>query len=159
GRRLDYSRSEVDLNEANLNECAGIGTLGSDLTLGPILPFFPAADQIAFGPGAWSVVTPTSATVSSPCAAGQVPINWDPSTQGKSSSFQTQTIGDINSDGANTTLNGSNDWANVLYRFSAAIDFAGGRSETLTSSLSGSEMTKENETDFFLKKDVDGNGI
>ncbi len=54
---------------------------------------------------------------------------------------------------------GSNDWANVLYRLSAAIDFAGGRSETLTSSLSGSEMTKENETDFFLKKDVDGNGI
>jgi hypothetical protein len=159
GRRLDYSRSEVDLNEANLNECAGIGTLGSDLTLGPILPFFPAADQIAFGPGAWSVVTPTSATVSGPCAVGLLPINWDRSTQGKSSSFQTQTIGDINSDGANTTLSGSNDWANVLYRFSAAIDFAGGRSETLTSSLSGSEMTKENEIDFFLKKDVDGNGI
>ena len=49
-------------------------------------------------------------------------------------------------------LFGSNDWANVLYRLSAAIDFAGGRGETLTSSLSGSEMTKENETDFFLKK-------
>src|SRR6185436_11984724 len=43
--------------------------------------------------------------------------------------------------------------------FSAAIDFAGGRSETLTSSLSGTEMTKEDETDFFLRKDVDGNGI
>ena len=164
GRRLDYSRSEVDLNEANLNECTGIGTLGSDLTLGPILPFFPAADQIAFGPGAWSTATPTSATVSSPCMAGQLPINWDRSTKGPSPSFQTQTSADINSDGAtNTILNGSNDWANVLYRFSAAIDFAGGRSETLTTNPLGSdkikEMTKENESDFFLRKDVDGNGI
>ena len=44
-------------------------------------------------------------------------------------------------------------------RFSAAIDFAGGRSTTLTSSASGTEMTKENETNFFLRKDVDGNGI
>jgi hypothetical protein len=168
GRRLDYSRSEVDLNEASLNECTGIGSLVSvlstplDPTLGPILPFFPSADQIAFGPGAWSVVTPTSATVSAPCTAGQLPINWNRATsQGKV--FQTLTSGDINSDGANTTLNGSNDWANVLYRFSAAIDFAGGRSETLTTNPSASdrtkEMSKENETNFFLRKDVDGNGI
>jgi len=158
GRRLDYSRSELDLNETTLNECSGVGSLLADPTLGPILPFFPSADQLAFGPGSWSIVTPTTATVSSPCTAGQLPINWDRQTsQGKV--FQTSTTGDINSDGFNTTLFGSNDWANVLYRLSAAIDFAGGRSETLTSSLSGSEMTKENETDFFLKKDVDGNGI
>ncbi len=158
GRRLDYSRSELDLNETTLNECSGVGSLLADPTLGPILPFFPSADQIAFGPGAWSIVTPTTATVSSPCTAGQLPINWNRATsQGKV--FQTATSGDINSDGTNTILFGSNDWANVLYRLSAAIDFAGGRSETLTSSLSGSEMTKENETDFFLKKDVDGNGI
>ncbi len=158
GRRLDYSRSEVNLNEAALNECTGVGTIMSDPTLGPILPFFPSADQIAFGPGPWSIVTPTTATVSSPCTAGQLPINWNRQTsQGKV--FQNPTIGDINSDGVNTTLFGSNDWANVLYRLSAAIDFAGGRSETLTSSLSGSEMTKENETDFFQRKDVDGNGI
>jgi len=155
GRRLDYSRSELDLNEATLNECSGVG---SDLSLGPIAPYFPSADQIAFGPGAWSVVSPLSATVSSPCTAGQFPINWNRQTsQGKV--FQTATTGDINSDGVNTTLFGSNDWANVLYRFSAAIDSAGGRSETLTSSLSGTEMTKENETDFFFRKDVDGNGI
>jgi len=158
GRRLDYSRSDLDLNEAALNECTGIGSIASDTTLGPILPYFPSADQIAFGPGAWSLVTPATATVSSPCTVGQSPINWNRQTsQGKV--FQTATPGDINSDGVNTTLFGSNDWANVLYRFSAAIDFAGGRSETLTSSLSGSEMTKENETDFFLRKDVDGNGI
>ena len=158
GRRLDYSRSEVDVTESSLNECSGIGAIGSDPTLGPILPFFPSADQIAFGPGAWSVVTPSSATASAPCTVGQSPINWNRQTsQGKV--FQIATSGDINSDGVNTTLFGSNDWANVLYRFSAGIDFAGGRSETLTSSLSGTEMTKENETDFFLKKDVDGNGI
>jgi hypothetical protein len=155
GRRLDYSRSEVDLNEASLNECLG---MGSDLSLGPIAPYFPSNDQIAFGPGAWSVVTPLSATVSSPCTLGQLPINWNRQTSaGKV--FQTGTSADINGDGVNTTLFGSNDWANVLYRFSAAIDFAGGRSETLTSKPSGTEMTKENETDFFLRKDVDGNGI
>jgi hypothetical protein len=155
GRRLDYSRSEVDLNEANLNDCTGIG---SDPTLGPILPFFPSADQIAFGPGAWSLVTPwplvTIPTKLCPTVPGPVPINWS-----RARSLSTATSGDINSDGVNTTLFGSNDWANVLYRFSAAIDFAGGRSQTLTSSLSGSEMTKENETDFFQRKDVDGNGI
>src|SRR5262245_31935629 len=144
GRRLDYSRSELDLNEASLNECTGIGSIASDPTLGPIPPFFPSADQIAFGPGAWSLVTPSTATISSPCTAGQLPINWNRQTsQGKV--FQTSTSADINSDGANTTLFGSNDWANVLYRFSAAVDFAGGRSETLTSNLSGSEMTQENE--------------
>jgi hypothetical protein len=158
GRRLDYSRSEADLDEANLNECTGIGTILSDPTLGPILPFFQSADQIAFGPGAWSIVTPSSATVSAPCTAGQSPINWNRQTsQGKV--FQTLTSGDLNSDGVNTKLFGSNDWANVLYRFSASIDFAGGRSQTLTSSPSGTEMTQENETDFFQRKDVDGNGI
>ncbi len=164
GRRLDYSRSEVDLIEGTLNECNGIG---SDLSLGPIpIPgssppafYFASADQIAFGPGVWSLVTPSPLTGAvAPCTVGQSPINWNRATsQGKV--FQNATSGDINSDGTNTTLFGSNDWANVLYRLSAAIDFAGGRSETLTSSLSGSEMTKENETDFFLKKDVDGNGI
>jgi hypothetical protein len=155
GRRLDYSRSEVDLSETTLNDCTGIG---SDLTLGPILPFFPTADQIAYGPGAWSLVTPwplvTIPTKLCPTVPGPVPINWS-----RARSLSTATSGDINSDGTNTTLFGSNDWANVLYRFSAAIDFAGGRSQTLTSSPSGTEMTTEIETDFFLRKDVDGNGI
>jgi hypothetical protein len=158
GRRLDYSRSELDLTEGSLNECSGIGSLVSDPALAPILPFFPSADQIAFGPGAWSLVTPSTAAVSAPCTAGQLPINWNRQTsQGKV--FQTATSGDLNSDGSNTTLFGSNDWANVLYRLSAALDFAGGRSETPFSPGSTKEMTKEDETDFFLKKDVDGNGI
>jgi hypothetical protein len=158
GRRLDYSRSELDLNETALNECTGVGSIVSDSTLGPILPFFPSPDAIAFGPGAWSVVTPSTSTFSAPCTTGQSPINWNRQTQ-QGKVFQSSTSGDINSDGVNTTLFGSNDWANVLYRFSAAIDFAGGRSETLTSSPSGTELTKEIETDFFLRKDVDGNGI
>jgi hypothetical protein len=157
GRRLDYSRSEFDLIEGNLNECTGLGSIVSDPTLGS-LPSFPSADQIAFGPGAWSVVTPSTATVSSPCTIGQSPINWNRQTsQGKV--FQAAASADINSDGSNTTLFGSNDWANVLYRFSAAIDFAGGRSETPFSPGSTKEMTKEDETDFFLKLDTDGNYV
>jgi len=161
GRRLDYSRSEVDLIEGNLSECSGIG---SDTSLGPIqIPgsnppafYFASADQIVFGPGAQSVVTPATATVSSPCTAGQFPINWNRQTsQGKV--FQTATTGDINGDGMLTTLFGSNDWANVLYRFSAAIDFAGGRSETPFTPGSTSEMTKADKTTLFLLGDSDLN--
>src|SRR5215813_11412283 len=157
GRRLDYSRSEVDLSEATLNECIGIG---SDPTLQPILPFFPSADQIAFGPGAWSVVTPTAPNppVSAPCSTGQLPINWNRQNQ-QGKVFQTSTSADINGDGGTTILLGSNDWANVLYRFSAAIDFAGGRSETPFTPGTTSEMTIADATDFFLRKDVDHNLI
>jgi len=162
GRRLDYSRSEADLSEANLNECLGIGV---DPTLGAIpgrnpgdAPFFASPDQIAFGPGGWSVVTPSNATASSPCLGG-LPINWNRQTsQGKV--FQQSTSADLNSDGSNTTLFGSNDWANVLYRFSAAIDFAGGagRENPLPPGVK-SEMTKTDETLFFLQTDSDGNGV
>src|SRR5262245_17399671 len=157
GRRLDYSRSEVDLSEATLNECIGIG---SDPTLQPILPFFPSADQIAFGPGAWSVVTPTAPNppVSAPCSTGQLPINWNRQNQ-QGKVFQTSTSADINGDGGTTILLGSNDWANVLYRFSAAIDFAGGRSETPFTPGTTSEMTIQDATDNFLRKDVYGNLI
>jgi hypothetical protein len=170
GRRLDYSRHEdpnlnVALNESSLNECTGIG---SDPTLQPIpgrnagdAPFFSAADQIAFGPGAWSVVTPTQASPSSPCTTGQLSINWNRITsQGKV--FQTSTSADLN--GGSTTgcdtsgslnfLLGFNDWANILYRASAAIDFAGGvRSDGPV------EMTKEQENALFLAADRDGNGV
>ena len=82
--------------------------------------FSSSADQIAFGPGAWSLVTPTSATVSSPCAAGPLPINWNRPNQPGQGVSRLRRVGDINGDGSNTTLFGSNDWANVLYRFSAA---------------------------------------
>jgi hypothetical protein len=69
----------------------------------------------------------------------------------------TATSGDINGDGSLTTLLGSNDWANVLYRFSAAIAFAGGRSETPFTPGSTSEMTKGDQTTFFLLSDSDLN--
>ena len=158
GRRLDYSRSEVNLTETTLNECTGVGTIASDPTLGPIGTSFPTNDQIAFGPGGWSVATPLTAVVSAPCTAGQLPINWDRLTkQGKT--FQTGTTADISGDTSNGSLPGSNDWANVLYRFSAAIDFAGGRSETPFSPGTKTEMTKTDESDFFSRMDVDGNGV
>jgi hypothetical protein len=186
-RRLDYSRS-LDpliipdpnppktgfLYEGGLNEFNGLGV---DPSLGPIpgrnpgdAPFFPSADQIVFGPGAWSLVPGATSTNSAPLwplppppalPNTPVPINWDRSTQGKSPSFQNNVSVDISA-GATTgcdtsvvpqVLEGSNDWANLLYRFSAAINFAGGvRSAGLQ------EMTKEQETAAFLAKDVDGNG-
>src|SRR5207245_8490652 len=110
------------------------------------------------------------------------PIDWNRQTV-KGSLYQSPpptkfATGDINSgatagcDGSGTSLFGSNDWANVLYRLSAAIDFGGGaRSETpfppaatCTSSTPSfpaacSEMTKEDETKFFLAADSDGNGV
>ena len=74
-RRLDYSRSadpvltDPDLtgllNEGSLNEAVGLGTHPS---LGPIPPFFPSADQIVFGPNAWSLAQ---------VPATAVPINWN----------------------------------------------------------------------------------
>src|SRR5262249_46353237 len=131
----------------------------------PVAYYFASPDQIAFGPGAQSVVTPWPQLTAnnSPCtgsiaAPGPAPINWNRQTsQGKV--FQTATAGDINGDGSVTTLFGSNDWANVLYRFSAAIDFAGGRSETpfTPGSTSTSEMTKGDQTTFFLLRDSDLN--
>jgi len=185
-RRLDYSRS-VDpliatnngfLNESSLNEFNG---LGIDPSLGPIpgrnpgdVPFFPSADQIVFGPGAWSLVPSASTTNSAPlwplpAANTPVPINWDRSIKGQGPSFQSSTSADISggatsgcdTSGALTSLAGFNDWNNLLYRLSAAIDFAGGaaRSETPLSPGAVTELTKEDETNLFLGGDVDGNGV
>ncbi len=161
GRRLDYSRSEVDLDESNLIECSGIG---SDPTLGPIGSFFPSADQIAFGPGGQSVATPWPplTTTTDACNPGPAPINWNRQTI-KGKIFQ-PTTGDINGDGVvgsgvAARLFGSNDWANLLYRFSAAIDFAGGSRSETPFAPGSSEMTKEDETNFFLAGDKDGNGV
>jgi len=154
-RRLDYSRSkDPDLNELSLNE---FNALGSDPSLGPIITYFPTADQIAFGPGAWSLVTPAPQGIA-------VPVNWDRSMQGKSPSFQTNATGDINAgattgcDGVGTVLLGHDDWSNILYRSSAAIDFAGGgRSESPVGSAK-TEMTSDDEERAALLRDVDING-
>ena len=51
-------------------------------------------------------------------------------------------------------LTGYNDWSNLLYRFSAALDFAGGiRTDT------PQEITKEQEEELFLAGDIDANGV
>ena len=179
-RRLDYSRS-VDpvitgnplsgsLSEGSLNELNGMGV---DPSLGPIAPFFPLPDQIVFGPGAWSLVPSATSTNSLPLwplQAGNtpVPINWDRSTKGQGPSFQSSTSADISggatsgcdTSGVLTSLAGFNDWANLLYRLSAAVDFAGGaRSETPFSAGTTTELTKEDETNLFLIGDIDANGV
>jgi hypothetical protein len=159
--RLDYSRSldplilvngQIDLtktgilDEASLNELVG---LGSDPSLGPIAPYFPLAHQVPYGPGAWSLATATATS-----------INWNRSKQGPNPTYQTNASADINngdgdcSGGAGTVLKGHNDWANLLYRFTAALDAAGG-----ARSSAPVEMTKEDEENFFLRKDADGNGV
>jgi Metallo-peptidase family M12 len=156
-RRLDYSRSQDPLvllpgiaglfDEALLDEFAG---LGADPSLGPIVPFFTNPDQVVFGPGAWSLVSDATAA----------PINWNRSKQGKNPSFQNNATANIN-DGAgcfsadpNEMLVGHDDWSNLLYRSSAAIDFAGGvRSDPPR------EMDKDDETAFFQAADTDGNGV
>ena len=51
---------------------------------------------------------------------------------------------------ANETLFGHNDWGNILYRASAAIDFAGGRT-------SEKDLTQQAAEVLFLGSDVDGN--
>jgi hypothetical protein len=145
-RRLDYSRSADPvlaglLNEASLNEPDALGT---DLSLGPIPPFFPLPDQIVFGPNAWSLVS-----------AAASDIDWN-----RNKAFQTSVTANINQgptsgcDGSGPSLEGHDDWSNLLYRSSAAIDFASGRS-----SEPPVEMTSDDELAFYLAKDVDGNGV
>ncbi len=152
-RRLDYSSAQLlNLNKVGgLNE--GIG-LGGDVSLGPEPPFFPSADQTAFGPNAWSVVT-----------ASQTPIDWDRVAKGPGSGIQTipGASAALNSgplggcDGSGTTLEGHDDWDNLLYRASAALDFAGG--VHTTTSKEHVSITSEQEQQLFLAADLDGNGV
>lgn len=172
-RRLDYSRAEdpvlagVDtgrLDEESLFELRGLGV---DLSLGPVtqneVTIFPSADQIAFGPGAWSVVTvlPT-----------QPPINWNRSKRGPNPTFEdTAVAANLNQgaggcDGSGTLLEGHDDWSNLLYRSSAALEFAGGVHTTVGFVAPGvpaapelGSITKEEEEALFLAADLDANGV
>jgi hypothetical protein len=147
-RRLDYSRALLpDLSEGALNETLGLA--GNDpvlnAVLNPILPYYPAADQTAFGPTAWSLTVATTK-----------PLNWDRDKQ----SSETSAAANLNQgptsgcDGAGTLLEGHDDWSNLLYRFTAAVDAAGGaRTETPR------EMTKEDEEAFYAGRDADSNGV
>jgi hypothetical protein len=160
-RRLDYSSAQLlTLNEAGgLNE--GVG-LGVDASLNPEPPFFPLADQTAFGPSAWSIVTATGVT----CPLGSTCINWDRSKQGPNPTYQSATSADLNNgpggcDGSNgfpatAGLEGHNDWNSLLYRASAALDFAGGVHATSNEAVS---ITSDQEQQMFLGADLDGNGF
>jgi hypothetical protein len=150
-RRLDYSRSDdpvlADQTKTGvLREVGGLDEsvgLGNDLSLGPIPPFFPSTDVIVFGPNAWSLQTPATAK----------PINWNRTT-----GTQTNASANINAatatagcDGSGDVLFGHDDWGNVLYRASAAINFAGGEVSP--------EMTSDNEQAFYALRDTDSNGV
>jgi hypothetical protein len=166
GRRLDYSRSEDPvladptktgrLNELSLNESTilGVPPLGSHSSLGPIpgrnpgdAPYFPSADQIAYGSGGW---TPADANAAS--------INWNKSSDKKGvPTIDTAPVSANLNDGSgctsvlgNETLFGFDDWSNILYRASASVDFAGGRT-------SQEDLTQQGAEALFLGTDVDFN--
>ena len=160
-RRLDYSRS-LDPNTAggvlDKNALLERNKLGTDPSLLAINPFFPAPDQIVFGPNAWSLVSPVT------LPNGVDGINWNRnfSQGGKTPVYDTSAVAANINAGATTgcdgsgdaLLDGQDDWNNILYRASAALDFAGGRRTDTPV-----EMTKDDETAFFNAKDVDQNGI
>jgi hypothetical protein len=157
GRRLDYSRS-LDplisgdpantgiLNEISLNELVGLGV---DPSLGPLPAFLNTADQIVFGPGAWSFAT-----------ANVAPINWNRNKDKKGNPiYETNATANIN-DGSGCTslvtnekLFGHNDWANLVYRSSASLNFAGGRRTE-----GAEELTQQGAEALYLAADRDGNG-
>jgi hypothetical protein len=149
-RRLDYSRSADPvlsdpstgvLDKSHLSEGSALGTAPS---LGPIPPFFPTADTIVFGPNAWSIATANAAS-----------IDWNRSksvTSGNvSANINSGTTTGCDGSGGNF-LDGQDDWGNVLYRASAAINFAGG-SDVPT------EMTSDDEQAFYAARDADANGV
>ncbi|HXJ79150.1 MAG TPA: hypothetical protein VMS64_10755, partial [Candidatus Methylomirabilis sp.] len=150
-RRLDYSRSAdpvlADINKtgfldkSNLSE--GIA-LGTDPSRGPIPPYFPQADIIVFGPNAWSIATATAAS-----------IDWNRSkttnTGGVSANINSGATSGCDGSGGNI-LEGQDDWSSVLYRPSAAINFAGGVTPS-------AEMTSDDEEAFYSARDADANGV
>ena len=153
-RRLDYSRS-LDPDPAHRHRRkTGLSTrsalnepdaLGSDPSLGPIPPFFPSADQIVFGPNAWSLVSANAAD-----------INWN--RLGKigfqtNASAKHQPGATTGCDGAGTLLEGHDDWSNLLYRSSAAVDFVGGPNDARR------DDQRPRERAFYQGRDADGNGV
>jgi hypothetical protein len=157
-RRLDYSSAQLpELNEGVLNELFGLSDEGLDVdqSLKPEPPFFPSADQTAFGPSAWSVVTATGVA----CSNLATCINWNRSKQGPNPTYQAAAAANLNQgaggcDGSGTVLEGHDDWNNLLYRASAALDFAGG-----VRTDAPQEITKEQEEELFLVADLDANGV
>src|SRR5215475_13535806 len=182
-RRLDYSSARLgDLNEGALKETKGLlNGLHADpdasTSVGPELPFFPLADQTAYGlqtstgPAAWSYAAATGTA----CSLGTNCINWDRSKQGPNPSYNDPATADINQGPLgsgcdvnptppsgtggtpNQLLEGHDDWSNLLYRASAALDFAGG--VHTTTKQEHVSITSDQEQVNFLSVDGDGNGI
>ena len=162
-RRLDYSRADLpDLNETSLDQ---VSPLGTDPSLDPIGSLFldpvthlPTSDQTAFGPSSWTVVT----------NAKNGPFTWvSPRdiNQGPTGGCD-GTGGGLAPPGfsAGTPLQGHDDWHNLLYRFGATLDAAGGvHSATSAKASDGSTehvpMTSEDEQAFFDAADLDADGF
>jgi hypothetical protein len=156
GRRLDYSRAQLpDLNKTALDESLGLGKSGFPLdpSLSAIPPFFPAADQTVIGN---DPVPPKVASSWTAALANATSIPWD---KDKTTNVST---GDINRgpggcDGSGVVLTGHDDWGNLLYRASAALDFANGARST--TAAEHTSVTAEQEVALFLAADLDGNGV
>jgi hypothetical protein len=167
-RRLDYSRAVLpDLDEVfdssnpllhpGLNELLGLGADGSlgSFTFGG---FSFAADQTAYGPGTFSVAPALGVS----CSGGTHCINWNKNKQGTGPKYDTTPVSaDINQgpgcDGSGTFHEGHDDWGNLLYRASAALDFAGGARST--NAAEHKSITSPQEAELFLAGDLDANGI
>src|SRR5262249_36999031 len=88
-------------------------------------------------------------------------INWNKDKQGPNPKYANPVAADINSgpgcDGSGTFLTGFNDWGSLLYRASAALDFAGGARST--NAAEHKSITADQEAELFLAADLDANGI
>jgi len=112
-RRLDYSRAWLpSLNETNLDENLGIQG--------------PAGDRTVYGPLIWNATVSRWQGFSVP---SQGPIDWNRDGKltdiGVNISVNDFTADDFG-DTALTTLEGYNDWANLLYDFRRTENFARG---------------------------------
>lgn len=150
GRPLDYSNSVLlALNEANLDDAAGMGGPALTTVYGPpsgAAPPVVAPAQAVFAGGQWLVLTPANQAV-----------DWN-----KNGDFTSVgVVADINSipsSGCGASpgqiLTGFNDWANLKYNFRASTDFADGVHLTV---VSAPEITLEQGLS--ISPDNDGDGV
>jgi hypothetical protein len=131
-RPLDYSRTAVDLDEANLDEAAGV----SDLADGRVL-FQPRNATGGTGEFPRRAAGPTGG-----------PVDWD--LDGTVESGVTQSV---NGDGRIETLGGYEDWPNLQYNHRSTTNFV--RAGAGVPELNVSQFV----TGFTGGEDVDGDSI
>jgi uncharacterized repeat protein (TIGR01451 family) len=139
-RKLNYSDSTLPtLTETSLSEAAGISG--------------PSGERILFGRG-------TSGTPTLGPSSG--PLDWNgsgginPGTVAADINFLT-TIGACPIS-ASQTLQGFNDWSNIVYRFQGTQDFGDGTSQS--ADLGGQEMNLADSLNSSLgSSDIDGDGV